>query len=334
MRSLRLWAGALCLAPALCQDSAAWHDPSPHRMRFVTVEDGVRLEVLDWGGSGRPVVLLTGFGNSAHVFDEFAPKLKDFCHVYGITRRGYGASSRPETGYTEQRLADDVLHVLDSLKLAAPVLAGHSIAGDELTALGAGHSDRLGGLVYFDALADPTDNYSEYEALRQNLPAAMRKPPAPPSDADLKSFQAYRDYQLRTNGVAFPEADFRNVSDSGPGGRVGRFKTPRSVRDAILAGGRKRDYSKIRVPVLAFSWFPRSVEEQMEQYQLKDEAERAAVEAMYAADANITNRRIKSIQSSAGGARVIKLPGANHYVFLSNEAEVLREMRDFMAGLR
>jgi hypothetical protein len=72
----------------------------------------------------------------------------------------------------------------------------------------------------------------------------------------------------------------------------------------------------------------------MQQYQLKDAAERAAVEAMYAADANITNTRIKSIQSAAAGARVIKLPGANHYVFLSNEAYVLREMRDFVAGLR
>src|ERR1022692_3158667 len=35
--------------------------------------------------------------------------------VYGITRRGYGASSHPESGYTAQRSADDVLQVLDSL---------------------------------------------------------------------------------------------------------------------------------------------------------------------------------------------------------------------------
>ena len=41
-------------------------------VRFVTVEDDVRLELLDWGGSGQPVVLLAGSGNSAHVFDDFA----------------------------------------------------------------------------------------------------------------------------------------------------------------------------------------------------------------------------------------------------------------------
>ena len=47
---------------------ADWRDPSKHRVDFVTVEDGVRLEVLDWGGSGRTVVLLAGSGNTAHIF--------------------------------------------------------------------------------------------------------------------------------------------------------------------------------------------------------------------------------------------------------------------------
>lgn len=46
----------------------AWRDPSPHAVRLVTVAPDVRLEVLDWGGAGRPVVLLAGLGNTAHVF--------------------------------------------------------------------------------------------------------------------------------------------------------------------------------------------------------------------------------------------------------------------------
>jgi non-heme chloroperoxidase len=36
---------------------SGWTDPSKHKVRFVTVDEGVRLEVLEWGGSGRPVVL-------------------------------------------------------------------------------------------------------------------------------------------------------------------------------------------------------------------------------------------------------------------------------------
>jgi hypothetical protein len=71
------------------QACAPWHDPSAHKVQFVTIRDGVRLEVLDWGGSGRPVVLLAGY-STAHVYDELAPKLTDSAHVYGITRRGLG----------------------------------------------------------------------------------------------------------------------------------------------------------------------------------------------------------------------------------------------------
>src|SRR6185295_2993186 len=123
-------AGLLALtAIRLFSQTPTWKDPLPHRVQFVRVEEAVQLEVLDWGGSGRPLVLLAGSGNSAHVFDDFAPKLTGFGHVYGITRRGFGASTRAESGYTDQRLADDVLQVLDSLKLVAPVLVGHSMAG-------------------------------------------------------------------------------------------------------------------------------------------------------------------------------------------------------------
>src|SRR5271170_2135242 len=80
--------------------SAAWRDPSEHSVQFVGVDENVRLEVLDWGGAGRSVVLLAGLGNTAHVFDDFAPKLTSQYHVYGITRRGFGSSSAPDSGYS------------------------------------------------------------------------------------------------------------------------------------------------------------------------------------------------------------------------------------------
>lgn len=51
--------------------------------------------------------------------------------MYGITRRGFGASSKPATGYRTDRRADDVLAVVDSLRLTRPVIAGHSLAGTD-----------------------------------------------------------------------------------------------------------------------------------------------------------------------------------------------------------
>jgi pimeloyl-ACP methyl ester carboxylesterase len=64
-------------------------DPSPHKVVFVPVDKDVRLEVLDWGGNGPPLVLLTGNGNTAHVFDAFALKFTGKHHVYAIRVRGH-----------------------------------------------------------------------------------------------------------------------------------------------------------------------------------------------------------------------------------------------------
>ena len=80
------------VVPLRSQQSTAWKDPSSHVSQFIPVGQDVRLEVLDWGGAGRPLVLLPGGGNTAHVFDDFAPKLTSDFHVYGITRRGFGES--------------------------------------------------------------------------------------------------------------------------------------------------------------------------------------------------------------------------------------------------
>ena len=111
-----------------------WRDPSPHRVRFVTVAPGVSLEVLDWGGAGPPLVFLAGLQDVAHGFDELAPRFTDRHHVLAITRRGYGASASRTAGYDLASRVADLRAVLDTLRLGRVDLAGHSIAGDELTA--------------------------------------------------------------------------------------------------------------------------------------------------------------------------------------------------------
>ncbi|MGO9262560.1 MAG: alpha/beta fold hydrolase [Bryobacteraceae bacterium] len=129
-------------------------DSSPHSVQFVTVDKDVKQEVLDWGGGARPLILLAGSGSTAHVFDGFAPKLTSKYHVYGATRRGFGASSQPAPlvgNYSATRLGDDVLAVMDDLRLNRPILAGHSLAGEELSSVGSRYPEKITGLVYLDA---------------------------------------------------------------------------------------------------------------------------------------------------------------------------------------
>jgi non-heme chloroperoxidase len=311
-----------------------WHDPSKHEVRFVMVDEGVRLEVLDWGGTGRPIVLLAGFGHSAHVFDDFAPKLTDTGRVLAVTRRGHGASSHPASGYDDQRLADDVLAVLDALSLEKPVLAGHSLGGSELTTLGNQHSARLAGLVYLDALQDGTDFPSAdpaYMELFHALPAPMRSPRCTPETNTVKAF---REAQMCNDGSAFPESELRHTFAVDADGTMGRHKSPPNM-GALIAGGQiKRNYSKIRVPVLALCEFPRPGGVPAH-YQPKDDAERAAILAFGNATKAYTDRWAASLLNAVPDARIVDMrPGAGHFVFRTREAEVLQEMRTFVARLR
>jgi non-heme chloroperoxidase len=221
------------------------------------------LEVLDFGGSGRPLVLLAGLGNTGHIFDRFAPKLVDQFHVYAITRRGHGASSTPASGYAVDRLADDVLQVIEALKLNRPIVAGHSVAGEELSSIGTRYPEKVAGLVYLDA------GYAY--AIHDPLCTTPRIPP--------------------------PSAD-----------------SPKTVGAAIQMG--TKEFTAIKPSALAIFAAPK--------------------EGAEPANDNERGREgcTQAFQKVMPTARVVRLPGAAHHVFLSNEADVLREIRDFAGALK
>ena len=330
-RGTILFAAALALAG--CTRSEAKRKAAKATVRFVTVQPDVRLEVLDWGGSGRALVLLAGSGNSAYVFDELAPKLTACCRVYAISRRGYGASSQPASGYDEQRLADDVLAVLDGLNIEAPVLIGHSMAGNEITTLARQHPTRVSGLVYLDALGDPKD-FPSSDPEHQKLLAKLPRPPepSPPCQPDTESFAGYRAWQLCTGGFAFPESELRSGFATNPDGSMGRYKTPRSIHEAIGDGAMKRDYNGIRVPVLVLAELPLPGDPPFRPGDPppKNADERAALIAFRDNLKPYVDRWIASLKRAVPDARVVDVPGGGHFLFFTQEAKVLREVRAFV----
>jgi pimeloyl-ACP methyl ester carboxylesterase len=311
--------------------ATAWRDSSAHHARFITVEPNVQLEVLDWGGTGRPVVLLAGLGNSAHVFDDLAPKLADRYHVYAITRRGFAPSSIPTSGYLADSLADDVLTVLDSLHLAHPVLVGHSLAGQELSSVGSRHPERVAGLVYLDAgwqyaFYDPTveDNATYVIPDVQRRLALIFDRWAPISFAERAAMIREladttlpiltRDLRLWANGLA--EAPNPTVRPTGV------RRDP--VLAAIFAGGQR--YTHIVGPVLAIYVAPQALRPNAP----ADSAGRAALDSL---SLSVRMPQITKFQRGVPQARVVKLAHADHFVWRSNEADVLREMRAFIDAL-
>jgi non-heme chloroperoxidase len=322
----------LFTVPLQSQQSPAWKDPSPHITQFVTVDKNVRLEVLDWGGSGRPLVLLAGGGDTAHVFDDFAPKLTSAFHVYGITRRGFGESGFSPEGYGADRLGDDVLAVLDSLKLIRPVLVGHSLGGEELSSLSTRHPSRVAGLVYLEAGypyafengKGPT--MKEFQDIRNIAPKA---PPPSESDPGLASFAALQQACLRALGFTYPEAELRQQYTTTREGRVGNERDfPGSA--TMLEGMKK--YTNIPVPALVIFAIPHRLGKWVD--DSTDLKVREAAKAYSAAEVVLTTRQAKALEDGVPTAHVVRLRDADHYVYLSNEADVMREMKSFLGTVR
>jgi pimeloyl-ACP methyl ester carboxylesterase len=314
----------------LYPQNAAWKDPSPLHTRLIGVDRNVRLEVLDWGGSGRPIVLLAGGGDTAHVFDDFAAKLTANFHVYGITRRGFGASDYAATDDASDRLGDDVVAVIDALKLKRPILVGHSIAGAEMSSIANRHPDRVAALIYLDAAYSYAFDNGKGTALGEIQKLHGPQPP-PPSGPDLASFTALQKHFERVYGFRFPEAELREEFESTPEGGVGKERdhpgTPLFM--AMLTSSRK--FTAIPVPALIFFANPHGQGTWVDNN--KDPSVKSAEKAYSDALSALVAKQETAVRNAVPKAKVITLPGAHHYVYLSNEADVLREMRAFISRL-
>jgi non-heme chloroperoxidase len=298
----------------------AWPtDPSPHTVHFVPVGDGVTLEVLDWGGTGTPLIFTPGLGDTAHEFDELAPRFTARHHVYAISRRGTGASSMPpptDENYNADRLGDDLLAVMAALHIDRAFLAGHSIGVEELSSIGTRYPKKALGLIYLDALsrayyssANPSLAMN-VDVMRRDLTQLPKAGVSPirsrvlvkemlASLPDLE--KALKQYQRVLTGL--PE--YPPIA-----------QTPRRlVMDAIGNGSVK--YGPVSAPALAIVAAPPACKPNCDTPSARAYAEGIMME-------------VNAYQAGNPKTKMVRLPYADHYVFRSNEADVLRAMNAFM----
>jgi pimeloyl-ACP methyl ester carboxylesterase len=295
-------------------------DTSGHKVSLITVEPGVELEVLDWGGTGQTLVLLTGMGDNAHVFDEFAYQFNDRFHVIGITRRGFGRSSQPAHGYDLDTRARDDIKVLDKLDIREAVFVGHSVSGTELNKIGAVYPDRVKKLVYLDALDIGSGGW-----------ATLPQPPPPPADtaADLESVQRFAAASARFDGYRKPLAAICNMIRTDPSGRVIGAITPPEISSKIYEGLQPAEYDRIQASALGI--FNRITPQyRLPYYWYLDSARQEEFNRNIESLAKWIEGAIQRFRSGVKNSRVIELHDTNHYVFIVDEALVVRETRKFL----
>ena len=318
-RISRTGLGYVAPVPARTVPDDGWTDPAPHKALGVNVAPGVRLHVLDFGGNGTPLVFLSGIGNNAHVFDDFAQRFTKTHRVVAITRRGFGESSHPSGPYDQPTLAADVLTVLDSLGIRRAVLAGHSIGGYEITHFAARYPDRVAGLIYLDAGSDAVaadsirKSFAEALARAANVPRQPAPPQVMPTDADSASAGAAWAYRQRVGLTDNTESAVRAAYYyEGFNPYLGNNNPVPAKMLAAISAGERTPFAKVRAPAI-FIFAERDGDNEVQS-------------AVARAQREYVSRELK-------GSRLVTIRGARHLIFLSHPNEVEGFMTEFLKGL-
>ena len=312
----------LAAAPA----TDTWRDVSPHRSGVIQA-NGIRLHYLDWGGTGDAMVFLAGLGNTAHVFDTLAPKFTGRFRAIGMTRRGFGQSERPDTGYDIPSRVSDLVGFLDALKIQKAILVGHSLAGDELTAFAMAHPQRVIKLVYLDAAYDRSKMpAASFEKMQQVVMASMfaKLPKLPPETTPLERDIAMGKSRFGSLWNEALEAEAReNYERAADGGLKRRLVAPMHL---LIGGSQKAKLDNETLASPALSFFAQSDPlEDVPEEKRKEAAEAARAVAAYL-DGEIAS------QKKNPRARVVVLEKANHYCWFDRGDLVVREMNAFLEG--
>lgn len=282
---------------------------------------GVRLHYLDFGGHGPTLLFLAGLGNTAHAFDDFAPRFTDRFHVVALTRRGFGESDHPASGYDTPQLVEDIRQAIDALHLGRVSIVGHSIASEEMTRLAATHPDAVNKLVYLDAAYDRVAADSIIQELFPSAPDVS--PPPSPTAADTATPAAYVAFVHRTRGVNIPESDIRvrYAYD-------GWDETITPAYQSIVA--EHPDYRAVRAPALAIYAVTDSMS-QLEPWQRTDRDHAAGWGEIVRAQDAVERASRDQFRREVANGRVLEIHGAHHWIFVSDRDSVVAAVRRFLS---
>ncbi len=300
------------------------HYPTSH---LIAVDNTVHLHYLDFGGNGPALVFLSGLGSTAYIYSDFALRFTDRYHVYAITRRGYGSSDLTSDGYNLPSRVEDIEGFLQAMSIRKVILAGHSIAGDEMTAFAAKYPSQVAALIYLDAAYDRGDTRAP-----KPDPGMMSKvreewyggdtPTSPSLDSRREKFKkmyfgVWSDAQ---------EKNMREISVTNVDGTVSE-RTPDWVSNYIIEDSRKQRPRLQDVKAPALLLFAR---QRLEKRPVK--LDRDTRRALIDEEDRYEKYFRKYIdENRRRNFKITVLENTMHALFLEKPAEVAKLMRMFLA---
>jgi pimeloyl-ACP methyl ester carboxylesterase len=165
----------------------------------ITLADGIALSCAEQGDpSGRPVLLIHGYGDSWHSFRLLMAALPPSVRAIAVTMRGHGDSSKPAGGFGAAAFAADVAGVMDAVAVRRAVVVGHSMGSLVARQLAVKQADRVDALMLLGGFATLKGNEAAQALWRETI-ATMHDP---------VDTAFVRDFQQSTLGRPIPPEFF------------------------------------------------------------------------------------------------------------------------------
>ena len=139
------------------RELALRYEPERPAGRSLPLDELVPLEeitmhVVDWPGEEPTIVAIHGSAGHAYGLTALGERLAPDVRFIAVDLRGHGFSDKPPSGYGVEEHVEDLLQLIDALRLQRPILLGHSIGGAIATFAVQAGRDAFGGLILFDAV--------------------------------------------------------------------------------------------------------------------------------------------------------------------------------------
>jgi len=291
---------------------------------FATI-NGVRLQYLDWGGTGRTLIFVHGGMDNPHAFDDLAPAFTDRFRVIAYARRGHGRSGG-KGPFDTATLTEDLRVLLDVLHIDQADLAGWSMGGNEITGMAIRYPERVNRIVYLDGAFDCAD--PDFLKAFKAIPPEFVETPA----SAMASLDAYRFY-YQTEIVA-PLEDMRRieaylretVSVRQDGGLEPKMsKETQAALFADLLADLPRQYALVKCPALAI--FPES---QFNLHGADPQRRPLALACEQKYMAPLRQKFMEHLRRELSGVEIVTVPGAHSDFFLNSRERVVQIMRKFL----
>ncbi len=126
--------------------------------QFSSLKNGVAMEYAERGSGDNVIIFLHGYVDSWFVWSDVMSLMPDDYHIYAVSHRGHGDTSKPDEGYEMSDFAKDLLDFMDQQGIAKADIAGHSMGGVIAQRFVLDYPDRVRRLILVDTGANLKGN--------------------------------------------------------------------------------------------------------------------------------------------------------------------------------